>query len=81
MKKLLVVFVKEFPYGVSEPFLEIEYPLYGEYFDKTLIITNKPKSHSIRGQKTRVIMDANIELLESEYNKNIINRMKLAWSV
>ena len=32
MKKLLVLFAKEFPYNHSEPFLEIEHLLYKEWF-------------------------------------------------
>lgn len=71
MKKLLVVFVKEFPYGVSEPFLELEYPLYGDYFDKVLIVTNRPAASGIRGTKTRTIDSDCVELLESEFNKNL----------
>lgn len=39
MKRLLILFANGFPYNGSEPFLEKEYPLYGEYFDKVLIST------------------------------------------
>lgn len=47
MKKLLVLFANGFPYANGEPFLENEYPLYAEYFDKVLLVTactrrNKP---------------------------------------
>lgn len=36
---VLVVFTKGFPYGASEPFLETECPLYGDYFKSALIVT------------------------------------------
>lgn len=39
MKRLLILFANGFPYGIGEPFLEKEYPLYSEYFDKVLIST------------------------------------------
>lgn len=81
MKKLLVLFVKEFPHGVSEPFLEQEYPLYKKYFDKVLIVTNKPKTNSIRGKQTREICDPHIEILASEFNKDWLTIFKLCFSV
>lgn len=39
MKRLLILFANGFPYGIGEPFLEKEYPLYREYFDHVLIST------------------------------------------
>ena len=81
MKKLLVLFAKEFPYGVSEPFLELEYPLYKKYFDKVLIVTNKAKSKTIRGKKTREILEPDIEILSSEFNKDFFTIAKLIFSV
>lgn len=59
MKKLLVVFANSFPYNISEPFLANEHPLYKEFFDKTLMVTNGKK-----GEKpTRRINDPEIELI------------------
>ena len=81
MKKLLVIFAKEFPYGVSEPFLEIECPLYKKFFDKVLIVTNKPRTGSVRGTKTREITEPNIEIAESEFNKNVWAQFRLLFSV
>lgn len=46
MKRLLILFTNGFPYNISEPFLEAEYPLYREYFDKVLI-----SAACIRGEK------------------------------
>ena len=71
MKRVLVLFTLEFPYGVSEPFLENEYPLYKEYFDKVLLVTNRPKAAGIRGRKTREVYDPAIEILESRFNQNL----------
>lgn len=59
MKKLLILFSKGFPYGRSEPFLENEYPIYKEYFDKVLIVTCCRKGE----QPTRLIDDPTIEVL------------------
>ncbi len=39
MNRLLVLFANSFPYNISEPFLETEYPLYKDYFDKVLVVT------------------------------------------
>lgn len=81
MKKLLVLFVLEFPYGISEPFLEQEHPLYKNYFDKVLIVTNKPKSKDIRGKKTRSVDETIIEILPSEFNKNIWMILKMGFYI
>lgn len=59
MKKLLVLFVKGFPYNFSEPFLENEYPLYREYFDKVLMVTGCEKKE----KPTRVVKDPTIEII------------------
>ncbi len=80
MKKLLVLFAKEFPYNVSEPFLESEYPLYKEYFDKVLIVTNRPYSPGIRGKKTREVNDEAVEIIESGFNKDLRHTLGLYWS-
>lgn len=59
MKRLLILFANGFPYNISEPFLEAEYPLYREYFDKVLISTA-----CIRGEKpTRQLEHNLIEIL------------------
>lgn len=59
MKRLLVVFANSFPYHISEPFLANEFPLYKDYFDKVLMVTNGRK-----GEKpTREINDPTIELV------------------
>lgn len=59
MKKLLIVFANSFPYNISEPFLANEHPLYKEFFDKTLMVTNGKK-----GEKpTREINDPSIDLI------------------
>ena len=53
------MFAKGFPYNISEPFLENEYPLYKEYFDRVLIVTGCKK-----GEKpTRDILDPVIHIL------------------
>lgn len=60
MGKTLVLFTKGFPYNISEPFLENEYPLYKEYFDRVLIVTGCKK-----GEKpTRDIQDPVIHILD-----------------
>lgn len=59
MKKLLILFANGFPFGISEPFLENEYPLYSEYFDKVLIVTPCKKGE----RPTREIADPAIEIL------------------
>lgn len=60
MGKTLVLFTKGFPYNISEPFLENEYPLYKEYFDRVLIVTGCKK-----GEKpTRDIQDQVIHILD-----------------
>lgn len=59
MKKALILFAKGFPYNVSEPFLENEYPIYREYFDKVLIVTGCKKKE----KPTRVINDPTIEIV------------------
>lgn len=62
MKKLMVLFSKGFPYAASEPFLENEYPLYKEYFDKVLIVTGCGKNE----KPTRIVNDGSIEII-SDY--------------
>lgn len=59
MKRLLILFANGFPYHISEPFLEHEYPLYKEYFDKVLIVTACRRGE----QPTRQIDDPSIEIL------------------
>lgn len=59
MKRLLILFTIGFPYNVSEPFLEKEYPLYKEHYDKVLIVTACKKSE----KPTRQIDDPTIEIL------------------
>lgn len=59
MKKALILFAKGFPYNVSEPFLENEYPLYKEYFDKVLIVTGCGRKE----KATRNVIDPTIEII------------------
>lgn len=59
MKNTLIIFLKGFPYNVSEPFIENEYPLYSEFFDKVLIITGCKKNEI----PTRVVNDSIIEII------------------
>lgn len=60
MKRLLILFTNGFPYNISEPFLETEYPLYDEYFDHVLI-----SAACIRGEKrTRLREDSHLEVLK-----------------
>lgn len=60
MKQVLILFAKGFPYNVSEPFLENEYPLYHGHFDKVLIVTGCKK-----GEKpTRTVTDPLIEIID-----------------
>lgn len=59
MKKLLILFTDGFPYHISEPFLELEAPLYADYFDKVLIV-----AACKRGElPTRSLIGGNIEVL------------------
>lgn len=39
MKRLMILFANGFPYNNAEPFLQHEYPLYKDYFDKVLVIS------------------------------------------
>lgn len=57
---LLILFANSFPYNISEPFLEQEYPLYREYFDKVLIVTACKRGEV----PTRQINDPSIEILQ-----------------
>lgn len=59
MKRLLILFAKGFPYNFSEPFLEQEYPLYKDYFDKVLIVTGCGKKEL----PTRQMTDPSLEIL------------------
>lgn len=59
MKKLLILFAKGFPYGAGEPFLESEYRLYRERFDKVLLVTSCKKGT----KPTRTLDDPAIEVL------------------
>lgn len=59
MKRLLVLFAKGFPYSINEPFLENEYALYKDYFDKVLIATCCGRGE----EPTRKITDPTIEVL------------------
>lgn len=77
MKRLLVLFAKGFPYNFSEPFLENEYPLYKEYFDKTVIITGCKRNE----KPTRQISDSTVEII-SDYtlSKDIFSLIEtLPW--
>lgn len=59
MKRAMILFAKGFPYNVSEPFLESEYPHYKNYFEHVLIVTGCKK-----GEKaTRIVDDSIVELL------------------
>ena len=59
MKKLLILFAAGFPYNISEPFLEQEYPLYPDYFDQVLLITSCKRGE----MPTRSLNDSNITVL------------------
>lgn len=80
-KKLLILFAKGFPYGVSEPFLEMEYGLYPKYFDKVLIITNIRRGDIA----TREIHSDIIELISSSIDgsifKTIISMLWLLFDI
>ena len=59
MKRAMILFAKGFPYNVSEPFLEAEYPKYKEYFDHVLVVTGCRK-----GEKpTRQVEDDTLEFI------------------
>ena len=60
MKRLLIQFTNSFPYNTSEPFLESEYPLYSEYYDKVLIVAACKRNEVA----TRTINDENTEIIE-----------------
>lgn len=70
MERLLVLFANGFPYHFSEPFLESEYPLYKEYFDKVLIITGCK-----RGEKpTHTVTDPTIEIVQDHtQNRDLLS--------
>lgn len=59
MKRLLVLFANSFPFNISEPFLEKEYPLYSAYYDKILLVSACERGE----QATREISDDRIEVL------------------
>lgn len=59
MKKTLVIFMKGFPYNVSEPFVENEYPMYRKHYEKILIVTGCRKNE----KPTRTVTDDRIDIL------------------
>lgn len=59
MPRLLILFARSFPYGIHEPFLENEYPLYKDQFDKVLIVTACRRDQS----PSHIISDPTIEVL------------------
>lgn len=59
MNKVLLLFAKGFPYNISEPFLENEYPLYSDYFDQIIIVTGCKRGE----QPSRRISDPAINVL------------------
>lgn len=59
-KRFLILFANSFPYNISEPFLENEYPLYREYFDKVLLVTACRRGE----QPTRILNDPAIEVIQ-----------------
>ena len=59
MKRAMILFAKAFPYNVSEPFLEAEYPLYKAYFDRVVIITGCKRGEI----PTRKVCDPGIEII------------------
>lgn len=73
MKRLLILFANGFPYNISEPFLESEYPLYREYFDKVLISTA-----CTRGEKPTRQLDENFFEVLEDYTLNQDLRSVLA---
>lgn len=73
MKRLLILFANGFPYNISEPFLESEYPLYREYFDKVLISTG-----CTRGEKPTRQLDENFFEVLEDYTLNQDLRSVLA---
>ena len=60
MKRLLILFTNGFPYNTSEPFLETEYPLYSNYYDKILLVAPCKRNEVI----TRKIDAANTEIIK-----------------
>lgn len=54
MKRAMILFAKGFPYNVSEPFLEKEYPKYGTYFDHVLVVTGCKKEKN-RQDRSKMI--------------------------
>lgn len=59
MKRLLILFANGFPYGIGEPFLEKEYPLYKDYFDGVLISTACKRGDI----PTREVVDAGLDVI------------------
>lgn len=61
MKQVLVLFTNGFPYSYFEPFLENEYPMYAEYFDKVLIVTgchrNEKPTREVKGTTVEIVRD------------------------
>lgn len=71
-KKVLFLFTKGFPFGASEPFLELEYELYNKYWDKVVIVTtNNSKDVRVLPEWIDVIWDSN----ENKRNYLIWNKM------
>lgn len=77
MKRLMVLFAKGFPYNSSEPFLDNEYPLYKNHFDKVIIVTGCKRNE----KPTRHIEDSCIEVIpDYTLNKDIISLIEaLPW--
>lgn len=48
MQKILIFFTSDFPYGISETFIENEYPYLSRAFDKIIFITNNIKDNNLR---------------------------------
>lgn len=70
MKKTLIIFMKGFPYNVSEPFVENEYPIYRKHYDKVLIVTGCKKNE----KPTRTVVDDRIDIVcDHTLGKDIIS--------
>jgi len=67
----LIFFTAEFPYGTGETFIENEFPFLAQYFDKIIIITNKPET-----KNKRTILTNNVKVIHFPYELSPTDKIK-----
>lgn len=75
MKKTLLLFTKAFPFHISEPFLENEYPLYKKYFDKVVVITACRKGEIPTRKVTDPVVEFIYDYTQSGDKKSVISAL------